>query len=174
MMGLFILLMSFSLRAEFVDHVPKSFCQSELSNCSEFSSQVSYQYSIGYQPRLNSEDSLYVGSCHMVGPSYDKNFEQFGYLYFKKNQLKIDFFGEFSFYANENPYHDFTLTDARKKHADVSNYQISEHDNHWQVRINPNPVWQYFIRMYNSNIQLIGFWGVDTAITCELELISST
>lgn len=169
-MSIILLLLTFNLRAEFVDQVPNSFCRIGSSFCSDFSTQVAHQYTNGYKPHLDSEDSLFVGSCHMVGSSYDKNFEQFGYLYLRKNQSKIDFFGEFSFYANENPYLNFTLTDARKKHAEVSNYQVNELDNHWQVRVNPDPVWQYFIRINDSKLQLIGFWGVDTAITCELQL----
>lgn len=166
---LLLLFFSVCAKAEVFEKVPDEYCSPEYYDCSEFSTDVFKNYSSAQAPALNTEESLYVGSCHMVSANYDKDHEHHGYFYFRKAADKIDFFGQFSFFSEENPYLNLTLEEVRNLNGAPSDYHVAESLSEWRVDTNLDPPWQYFMRESDSKLLVVGFWGYNDSITCSLE-----
>lgn len=164
--GLFF---SVGVRAEMFEAVPEEYCDQAYYDCSQVSVDTFKSYLAANAPALNAEESLYVGSCHMVSESYNKDHEHYAYLYFRKQQDKVGFFGMFSFFSEETPYADMTLEQARQLNAENSNYNVRASATEWRVDTNVEPPWQYFMREAGRQLYVVGFWGYDDSITCVLE-----
>ncbi len=156
-------------RADMFDQVPEEYCSPEYYDCSAFSLKILGNYNSGHTPLLNAEEALYSGSCYMVSSTYNKDHEHFAYLYFRKNNEKIDFFGAFSFFYEENPYKKMSLEEARLLNSEPSKYQVTSSATEWRVDTNIDPPWQYFIRETELKLYVIGFWGYNDSLTCEFE-----
>ena len=155
-------------QAELLDEVFSDYCSPEYYDCSQASQDIVKNYFAAGAPVASLDETLYAGSCYMVSSSYNKDHEHFGYLYFRQREGKLDFFGAFSYFFEENPYLNMTIAEARALNPDNSQYQILEIAEHWRVDTNIDPPWQYFMRESNSKLYVIGFWGIDDSITCEL------
>ena len=170
-MRIFIALFFLGLgaRAEMFEGVADDYCDPQYYDCSQASLDILKNYFAAKTPVLIGEESLYAGSCFMVSASYDKDHEHHAYLYFRKNADRLDFFGMFSFFAEENPYSNMTIQDARQLNPKASEYQVKISQMQWRVDTNVEPPWQYFMRESDAKLYIVGFWGYNDSITCELD-----
>lgn len=161
-----LFLVALGVRAEVFEGVSDDYCDPQWYDCSVASLEIVKNYRAGTAAALNGDEALYAGSCYMVSRHYRNDHAHHGYFYFRKNSGAVDFFGLFSFFSKENPYAGMTVEDARSLNPKASEYQMKISQTEWRVDTSIDPPWQYFMREYNSQLFVVGYWGYDDSINC--------
>ena len=154
--------------ADLLKEVPEYYCSDQYYECGDTTKSIVADYFKATSPVAPNAESLFVGSCYMVSESYNKNHEHYGYVYFRPQADGLGFFGGFSFFYESNPYADLNVEDASRLNSQDSKYVIVFHEQHWQTDTSQDPPWQYFFRERNGHLLLVGFWGLNDSIVCDL------
>ncbi len=155
--------------AEYMNDIPSEFCDPAYYQCSRAQQAILQKYNAGQTPALAQAEGLYVGSCFMLGESYDSDHEHYGYIFLRKNNSVFDFYGQFAFFYTENPYEILTVKKASELNAKTAKDTIFSQQGHWQSNISEDPPWQYFIKQSpDMTLSLIGIWGRSDAVLCQL------
>lgn len=116
---------------------------------------------------------IHSGVCmHQVNELGPED-EHHGVIVLEKRDDDSHFNGQFSFYAKENPYKDWTIEEAARrlplKYNDLNKITF-ESDYAW-LDYNPGsiPIWQYYLRQSGPTVYLIGFWDTRHTVFCEMK-----
>lgn len=116
---------------------------------------------------------VHSGICVHRSNDLDMNDAHHGVALFDAKNGAEFFHGQFSFYAKDNPYRDWTPEKAAEtlnpKYTESSTLH-HESDYAW-LDFNPGeiPVWQYYLRQSGNTVYLVGFWGIHHTVFCELD-----
>lgn len=165
----FIFTFLFLSPSAFSRELPESFCSPLYYDCTEKQLQIVEKFrNVGYSPELPIEAGVYAGSCYALGQGYDPAHEHHGFIYIRNEGPHFTFNGQFSFFAEQNPYSNITLEEAHREYPVASPYVLEKRVQDWFVMIDTNINWHYFIReTAPQQMTLIGLWGPSRSILCE-------
>lgn len=154
--------------AEVLNQVPDTYCDPEWYNCADPAKQITSNYWLAGTPDLTADQNLYSGACYMVNSSLAPDHQHWGYVYLSKLNGVFHFFGEFSFFDEVDPNADLTYEKAESNSIGQTMYDVFIAENAGQSVMFPEIPWQYFFRQAGEHLYVIGFWGINDSITCDL------
>jgi hypothetical protein len=121
-------------------------------------------------PATPTAHALYQGGCYMISGTYSADHEHFGYIYVRdQGNGELGFHGQFGFFYPQNPYAVLTPAEADSRFPGPSKNTVMTRATDWLVEIDTVHNWRYFARqLENGNLGLIGLWGINDAIICEM------
>ena len=168
-----ILLFSLQGHAALPDDVPDSYCDDLYYNCSPAAKQIAEQYFTASAVDEAPTQVLFVGSCYMVNGDLAPDHEHHGYVFLQKQKDLTWMSGEFSFFAETNPYLNLTLEELSKKHESDNKYLLVSEQNRSRVIMNEDPPWLYFMRQKGDQLFVVGLWGIRQSLICQMSLRQS-
>ncbi|MBK26518.1 MAG: hypothetical protein CME70_21135 [Halobacteriovorax sp.] len=114
---------------------------------------------------------VFSGECFHKSRMYNPNHAHYGGILVDKND-KLYFGGSFYFFAPDNPYRDLDIDSARErfKIKYEEKYLVTKKDTGFYVDLNPDqiPLWRYYFSQKDGLINLIGVWGVEHIMFCQM------
>lgn len=123
---------------------------------------------------------VYSGTCYHEAPNRDPYYPHHGVVLIDNVNGRRHFGGEFSFFAEENPYKDLDVATAKTKmpwfYAD--DHEITWNKDHERILLNPELGTQdhinYFVRKSmedKKTLLLVGYWkGPGHRVFCALKM----
>lgn len=175
--GFCLLILPFLDQAAQAKPLPLPRNQCYQNSCSAPALEIWNRFEAGQPPKILADKNLYTGSCYYRANFLDGKHEHFAVLYLKKTATGFDFLGEFSFFANPNPYLGWTTetAEAKLKPSEGTLNHVTFEDTYAWADFHPGqiPIYQYFLRSSEGHLVLIGIQGVEQTAFCDLHPISA-
>ena len=116
--------------------------------------------------------TVFSGVCAWEGNGNNPNHEHYGVAFLEIKDGIVYFGGRFIFFAEENPYSDWTPVDARKNMPKLydDNHRLQHYDDYSYVDLNEGGEHdvKYWFRQSGQVLYLLSKWGRSGRGLCEL------